>query len=118
MWVAGIALTPLTVALGSLTAAVGCEFTVLLAEAARRRDLALARSVKVAALTAVAGYSALAFSGLSVLRQFGLLLAGSVVLSLLAAMFITRLFPDRASPDRAAAELLVVKEQHLAGVGR
>ncbi|MBO0851270.1 MAG: RND transporter, partial [Pseudonocardia sp.] len=38
LWLTGTPLSPITVALGSLTAAVGCEFTVLLAESARRRN--------------------------------------------------------------------------------
>jgi predicted RND superfamily exporter protein len=93
LWLLGIALTPVTVALGSLTAAVGCEFTVLLAEARRRGDAVLARSVQLAAITAAVGYAALALSELAMIRQFGLLLAGSVCLSLLTAVCVTVALP-------------------------
>ncbi|MCW2610024.1 MAG: hypothetical protein JWM15_1270, partial [Cryptosporangiaceae bacterium] len=93
LWLLGIALTPVTVALGSLTAAVGCEFTVLLAEARRRGDAVLARSVRLAAITAAVGYAALTLSELAMIRQFGLLLAGSVCLSLLTAVCVTVALP-------------------------
>jgi predicted RND superfamily exporter protein len=93
----GMALTPLTVALGSLTAAVGCEFAVLLLQAARRGDRTLGRSVGLAAVLSAAGYLVLVFSGLAVIRQFGLLLATSVGLSFLAAVVIVRCFPGRAT---------------------
>ncbi|MGH8999303.1 MAG: MMPL family transporter, partial [Acidimicrobiia bacterium] len=86
---AGTSLSPLTVALGSLTAAVGAEFTVF----ARERVAAGAdrpwAGVVAAAATSVAGFGALAVSQLSVLREFGLVLAGTVLLSLLAARLLT-----------------------------
>jgi hypothetical protein len=83
--VTGIPLSPITVALGSLTAAVGAEFTVVLAGAVRTGNPALRRSVALAAVTSAVGYAALAASKLAVIRQFGLLLAGSVVLALASA---------------------------------
>lgn len=93
VWAAGLALNPVTVALGSLTSAVGCEFTVMLAEAARGGDRWLRRSVALAALTSAVGYSALVVSGLGALREFGLMLAGSVVMALLAARLVLWIFP-------------------------
>jgi predicted RND superfamily exporter protein len=99
----GMSLTPLTVTLGSLTAATGCEFAVLLAQAGRRADRWLRRSVVVAALTSGIGYVVLAGSGLSMIRQFGLALAGSVALSYLAAVLVLRLVPDRGDPEPAGA---------------
>lgn len=92
--VTGIALTPVTAALGSLTAAVGCEFTALLSEAARRREVALRRSVLLAVAASALGYAVLAASRLAVIREFGLLLAGSVVLALAAALCAVWLIPD------------------------
>lgn len=92
-WLLGISLTPLTIALGSLTTVTACEFTVLLAsdrQAGRRR---LRRTVMVAALAASLGYATLAASGLSIIREFGVLLAATVVLSLLAAHLVVRLLP-------------------------
>ncbi|HWD05773.1 MAG TPA: RND transporter [Amycolatopsis sp.] len=85
LWAGGIPLSPITVALGSLTAAVGAEFTVVLAAAVRTGNPALRRSVVLAAITSAAGYAALVVSKLAVIQQFGLLLAGSVVLALLSA---------------------------------
>ncbi|WP_250286325.1 RND transporter, partial [Frankia sp. CiP1_Cm_nod2] len=94
-WVCGVALTPLTVSLGSLATATACEFSVLLGQGYARRSPHLRRSVAVAALAASAGYLALAASGLSLIRQFGIFLAATVGLSLLAAFVVVRLFPVR-----------------------
>ena len=85
---AGIALSPLTVGLGSLTAAVGAEFVVFTRE---RVGAGLARpwpGAVAAALTSAAGFAALGLSRLEVLREFGLVLAGSVMLALLAASIV------------------------------
>lgn len=86
--VTGIDLTPLTVGLGSLTAAVGCEFTLFTLE---RRAAGVGRAFRgavSAAATAAAGFAALAVSRLDVLGGFGLVLAGSVLLALLAAWLL------------------------------
>lgn len=93
MWLAGVALTPVTVALGSLTAAVGCEFTVVLAEAARRADRGIHRAVVLAAAASATGYSVLMLSGLSVVREFGGLLAIAVVLAFSSAALVVRIAP-------------------------
>jgi predicted RND superfamily exporter protein len=93
LFATGTALNPLTVALGSLTAAVGCEFTVLMTESARRRDMRLRRAVEMAMLTSGLGYGVLAVSDLAVMRQFGILLAGSVVLSYLMARLVVWVWP-------------------------
>ncbi|MCU1679978.1 MAG: superfamily protein-like exporter [Amycolatopsis sp.] len=97
--ITGVALSPITVALGSLTAAVGCEFTVLLSEAARRGRRSLRVSVLLAAATSAAGYLVLVLSGLSVIRQFGGLLAGAVLLALAAASFVVAVAPPRVEAD-------------------
>jgi predicted RND superfamily exporter protein len=78
------ALNPLTVAVGSLVTATGCEFAVMLGTRVRTS----ARSVVTAAGAGTAGYLVLAASELAVLRDFGLLLAGGVVCSLLAALLV------------------------------
>ena len=88
VWGAGIGLTPVTIAIGSLTAAVGCEFTVLAAEAARRNDRSLHRAVLLAAAASATGYAVLMFSKLSVVTQFGLLLAVSVGVAMGSAVFV------------------------------
>jgi predicted RND superfamily exporter protein len=85
LWLTGVPLSPVTVALGSLTTAIGCEFTVLLAEAARQGSRRLLRSVWLATATSAVGYAVLVGSQLAVIAEFGVLLAGSVVLSLLSA---------------------------------
>jgi hypothetical protein len=89
----GISLTPLTVALGSLATATACEFSVLLGGP---HDPRVRRSVLVAAAAATSGYLALTVSGLTVIQNFGLFLATTVLLSLLAAQVVRLLTPARA----------------------
>jgi hypothetical protein len=115
IWLLGASLTPLTVALGSLTTVTACEFTVLLTDRSPRAAGRLGRTVAVAALAATLGYLALSASGLAVIREFGLLLAFSVVLSFLAAHAVVRLWPERdrvaTDPSRRAAEPGVQAEE-------
>lgn len=82
----GTALTPLTVTLGTLTAAVGGEFAVVHASLRNRRGAS--RAIAAAVLTSSAGFFALALSEVAVLRNFGLVLAGSVVLAAPAAWLV------------------------------
>jgi predicted RND superfamily exporter protein len=107
VYVLGVSLTPLTVALGSLTTVTACEFTVLLTDRSRGGSARLGRTVAVAALAAALGYLALSVSGLVVIREFGLLLAASVAMSYLAAHTVVRLLPAEGArdgePGRAAA---------------
>jgi hypothetical protein len=91
-WLIGLTLSPLTVGLGSLTVATACEFTVLLAAGGAAAGR-LRRTVGVAALAAAMGYLSLAVSDLGIIRGFGVLLAGVVVLSLLAAQLVHRVLP-------------------------
>ena len=94
-----IPLNPLSLALGSLTTATACEFTILLSYASTHERRTLRRTVLVAALAAALGYLALTVSALAVLVQFGLLLAATVGLSLLAAAAVVWLLPpDQATP--------------------
>ncbi|WP_445187816.1 RND transporter [Pseudonocardia sp. Cha107L01] len=110
-WLLGVSLSPLSVALGSLTTATACEFTAVLSVAAPRTDTPdrrrLRLTVGVAALAACLGYLVLTASRLSVIRDFGLLLAATVALSLLASHLVVRAFPPRrgggsqgAAPDQ------------------
>lgn len=102
MWLLGIALTPITVAVGSLTAAVGCEFTVVLAEAARHGDGGMRRAAALAAGASATGYSVLTLSGLGIVRQFGALLSITVVLAFISAWFVVWAWPDStANPESA-----------------
>jgi predicted RND superfamily exporter protein len=86
--VTGVDLTPLTVGLGSLTAAVGCEFTLFTLE--RRADGVPGsfRGAVAAATVAATGFASLSASRLDVLAGFGVVLAGSVLLALLAAAVV------------------------------
>lgn len=90
----GVRLTPLTAALGSLTAAVACEYSVIMSPLVGARHLR--RTVTAAAAAAGIGYLSLAFSELAVLREFGWVLAASVALSLAAAHLVLRIFPASA----------------------
>lgn len=93
-WVALLAaamtgsLNPLTIALGSLVTATGCEFSVLLRRATDAGSRV--RAVATAAAAGTTGYLVLALSDLAVLRDFGLLLAGGVVCSFAAAFVVDR----------------------------
>lgn len=100
--VTGTALTPMTAGLGSLTAAVACEFTVLLALAQRRGDRMLARAVDLAAAASATGYAVLAVSDLGLIRGFGVLLAVTVAVALGASRLLVRaLLPAAALQERA-----------------
>jgi predicted RND superfamily exporter protein len=100
----GIPLTPLTVALGPLTTATACEFTVLLADAHRRNLSGQRRTVAVAALAAAVGYATLAASSLSMIREFGLLLSATVLLSLFAAHLVLLVLPHRPARTKTPGQ--------------
>lgn len=101
LWLVGGSLSPLTVAMGSLTTVTGCEFLVLLADPQVEANQKLRRSVGFACLTSAVGYCALAVSDLSVLREFGLVLTGTVVMSYVAARTVLWIAPHRPSPDNS-----------------
>ncbi|MDT7585746.1 MAG: uncharacterized protein QOE32_3296 [Pseudonocardiales bacterium] len=107
-WLLGVDLSPLSVALGSLTTATACEFTVLLVYAGAAGARTLRRTVGVAALAASLGYLALVASKLSVIRDFGLLLAVTVGLSLLAAQLVVRVLPTAKRVAPALPEAVPV----------
>jgi predicted RND superfamily exporter protein len=117
MWLAGIALTPITVAVGSLTAAVGCEFTVVLAEAARRGDARIRQAVFLAAAVSATGYSVLVLSGLSAVREFGLLLASTVALSFASAYFVVWLTQGgRRDLESPAVSVQQYEKEHVGAI--
>lgn len=93
IWALGLALSPLTIGLGSLVSVTGCEFVALLTEARRTARRWLWRSVGIACATSVLGYLALVPSRLWVVREFGLVLGAAVVLSYLAAKLVVWLVP-------------------------
>jgi predicted RND superfamily exporter protein len=102
--VTGVDLTPLTVGIGSLTAAVGCEFTLFTLERRAAGEERAFRGAATAAATAAAGFAALAVSRLDVLAGFGLVLAGSVLLALLAAALLSPAAPPGRPADRGVSE--------------
>lgn len=85
LWSTGVPLNPITVALGSLTSAVACEFTVLLATAVRQGNGALRRAVVLAAAASTTGYVVLVVSQIALIREFGVLLGATVLLALAAS---------------------------------
>jgi predicted RND superfamily exporter protein len=95
LWALGIPLNPLTAALGSLATVTACEFTVLLAADAGGPPGALRRVARWACLTSALGYLALLPSQVGLLREFGLTLAVTTLLSYLAAHAVVRLLPRR-----------------------
>ncbi|HWJ09881.1 MAG TPA: RND transporter [Nocardioides sp.] len=95
----GTALTPMTAGLGSLTAAVACEFTVLLALAQRRGDPMLGRAVDLAAAASATGYAVLAVSDLGLIRGFGVLLAVTVAVALGASRLLVWALLPTARPE-------------------
>lgn len=95
---AGRALDPVTASLGALTAAVGCEFTIVYAEAVRRRSRRLRRTVFLVAATSTAGYLVLLASGLTAVRGLGLLLSVAVLQALFASVLVVEATLPRSSP--------------------
>ncbi len=96
--VTGTALNPVTVGLGALTVAVGCEFTVVQAEARRSGSKTMARAVGIVALTSAVGYLTLVGSGLAAVRDFGAQLAVAVLLAAAASWVVVRAAVAPASP--------------------
>lgn len=97
MAVTGASLTPMTAGLGSLTAAVACEFTVLLALGQRRGDPRIGRAVDLAAAASATGYAVLVVSDLGLIRGFGLLLALTVAVALgVSRLLVWALLPEPA----------------------
>ena len=96
-----------------MTAAVGCEFTVLSAEAARRGDRSLRRAVVLAAAASATGYAVLVLSQLSVVAEFGVLLALSVGVAYGSAVFVV--WATR-TPGALPALSRVDRDERLVGV--
>jgi predicted RND superfamily exporter protein len=86
-------LTPLTASLGSLTAAVSCEFLVVAVSAQREGQPRRKRGVALAAATSATGYLVLALSTLGVMQSFGIVLAISMGLAYAATALVLQLLP-------------------------
>ncbi|MGH4000003.1 MAG: MMPL family transporter [Pseudonocardiaceae bacterium] len=101
---AGIDLSPLTIAIGALVTVTSCEFVTMLGE--RRMLSSAGRTVLTAAVAGAVGYLALGLSGLAVLSDFGLLLAAGVVSSYAAAHLVARVVrtPEDGPPEPETPE--------------
>jgi hypothetical protein len=97
LWFFDIALSPITAALGALTAAVAAEFAVMLSQATHVMHQRLRVSIWLAVTTSSIGYLSLTTSQLSAIREFGLLLSGAVVLAFGCALAVVRLTHRRAA---------------------
>lgn len=113
-------LDPITAALGALTAAVGCEFTVMLCEAERGHRL-LGRGVLLVAATSVVGYLVLLASGLQAVRDFGWFLALGVTLAFISSWAVvtatTRTVGDATADGDTAPAAPGVAGERPVGVG-
>lgn len=110
-----VTLSPLVVAVGSLTAAVGGEFAFVVAGGSDRLGPRWPIVLR-AACTSEAGFLSLALSHLAIVRQFGLVLAGSVALSIVAAWMVSRM--TEAEPPAAAGNLVPTTESSRAAPSR
>jgi predicted RND superfamily exporter protein len=81
---------------------VGCEFTVLLCQAKASGERAVRGAVVMAAASAATGFLVLVGSELAVMRQFGVVLAVSVVLSYVASRTVVWVLPPRSEVPREA----------------
>jgi hypothetical protein len=112
LWLLGVALTPITVALGTLTAAVCAEFTVLLAQSTRTAQRGVRSAVLLAVSTSTLGYLTLTASSLAVIREFGLLLGGGVLLAFGCAALVVRITcpspGERAPRPSATSEPILI----------
>lgn len=111
----GVPLTPLTAGLGSLTAAVACEFTIVLAYARQQGRSTVTRAVSLAAAASATGYAVLLLSDLGPVRGFGALLGATVVVSLVVSRVMVAAFvrpvlpaPEAAHPPTLSPELVEV----------
>lgn len=102
--VTGRGFDPVTIALGALTVAVGAEFAVVRAEAARRGSTTLARTVGLMAVASAVGYLVLLASGLSAVRTFGAELALGVGLAYAAATIVVRATTRTTAHPRTGVE--------------
>ncbi|HWU32605.1 MAG TPA: hypothetical protein VN108_07015, partial [Marmoricola sp.] len=98
-YVLSVPLTPLTAGLGSLTAAVACEFTIVLAYARQTGRASVTRAVALAAAASATGYVVLMFSSLGPVRGFGALLGATVALSLVVSKIVVAAFVKQPNRD-------------------
>jgi hypothetical protein len=101
MWALGFELTPLTTVAGPLVIAVATEFTVLLqARYTEERDRGLTpaearamlprigRAFMASGLTLIGGFAVMALSPMTLLRDFGIVVAIDVAIALVSALVL------------------------------
>jgi hypothetical protein len=102
LWVMGVSLNPMSATLGALVVALGTEFSVILesryreerdhgapiGEALRATFSRTGKAVIASAATAIAGFGVLAFSGIGMLSEFGLVTIVDLSVALLGVLII------------------------------
>ncbi len=102
VWLSGIALNPMSAALGALTIAIATEFSVILtarffeerrsaptvAAALRRTYLSTGAAVFASAVTAIAGFAVLIASEIAMLRDFGIVTLIDLSVALVGVMVV------------------------------
>ena len=102
LFVLGVALNPLSAAIGTLVIAISTEFSVLLSarfheereagheprEALRRTYRSTGAAVLASGVTAIAGFAVLAFSDVQMLKDFGLVTVVGLSVSLLGVLAV------------------------------
>ncbi len=102
LWLSGIALNPMSAALGALTIAIATEFSVILtarfheerriaptvAAALRRTYLSTGAAVLASAVTAIAGFAVLIASEIAMLRDFGFVTLIDLAVALVGVMVV------------------------------
>ncbi len=102
LFLIGVPLNPMSATLGSLVIAISTEFSVLLSErfgqerrasgellvAIRSAYRSTGRAVLASGVTAIAGFGVLAFSNITMLRDFGLVTLVDLTVSLLGVLLV------------------------------
>jgi predicted RND superfamily exporter protein len=102
LWLIGVPLNPMSAALSALVIAISTEFSVLLCarfreereaghgvvEALERTYRSTGAAVLASGVTAIAGFAALVFSDIRMLRDFGIVTVVDLTVSLLGVMIV------------------------------
>jgi hypothetical protein len=116
-WVPGVPLNPMSATLGALVIAISTEFSVLLTarfreerlaghevhDALRRTYRSTGAAVLASGATAIAGFAVLAFSDVTMLRDFGLVTVVDLTVSLLGVLAVLPAVLVLAERRRAGA---------------
>jgi predicted RND superfamily exporter protein len=131
LWALGIPLNPMSATLGALVIAISTEFAVLLAarfreeraqglepaEALRRTYRSTGAAVAASGTTAIAGFAVLAFSDVTMLRDFGLVTVVDLTVSLLGVLAVlpaVLVLAERRAARRRAAAVAAARRRAVA----